>query len=75
MSRSFKKHPAIKIAGKSDKQDKRFANRLFRKISKRLMRLGKEPLHFLKECSNTWSFSSDGLAYWHNDLDKKFMRK
>jgi hypothetical protein len=75
MSRSYKKHPAARIAGKSDKKDKRLANRLFRRLSKILLKIGKEPLHLLKECSNTWSFSSDGLARWNNNLNKKFLRK
>lgn len=75
MSRSYKKHPAAKIAGSSDKKDKRLANRLFRRLSRIFIKIGKEPLHRLKECSNTWSFSSDGLANWNNKLDKKFMRK
>jgi hypothetical protein len=75
MSRSYKKSLAVKIAGKSDKKDKRLANRLFRRLSKILLKMGKEPLHILKECSNTWSFSSDGLAHWNNNLNKKFLRK
>lgn len=75
MSRSYKKHPAAKISGKSDKKDKRLANRLFRRFSKILLKIGKEPLYRLKECSNTWCFNSDGLARWNNKLNKKFLRK
>lgn len=75
MSRSYKKHPAAKIAGKSDKKDKRLANRVFRRLSKLLLKIGKEPLHRVRECYNTWSFSSDGLACWNNNLNKKFLRK
>lgn len=75
MSRSYKKHPCITWTCKSNKKDKRLANRLFRRLSRIFIKIGKEPLHRLKECSNTWSFSSDGLADWNNKLDKKFMRK
>lgn len=75
MSRSYKKHPCITWTCKSNKKDKRLANRLFRRLSKILLKMGKEPLHILKECSNPWSFAGDGLARWNNNLNKKFLRK
>lgn len=76
MSRSKAKHPKISwVCYFSNKKDKRIANRLFRRISKFLMRQNKEPLHSLKECSNTYNFDSDGLPHWENNLDKKYLRK
>lgn len=66
MSRSYKKNPFIAVCVYfSNKKDKIRANRLFRRISKSRIKLGKEPLHSLKECSDTWNFDSDGLAYYH----------
>lgn len=60
----------LKICGESDKKDKRIANRKFRR---RETLEEKETLYALedmfetiniKDVSNTWSFSSDGLAYY-----------
>lgn len=49
----------------SNKKDKILANRLFRRISKKKLKQGEEPLHSLKEISDTWNFDSDGLACYH----------
>ena len=66
MSRSYKKHPFTTFACHvSNKLDKSIANRLFRRISKKKLKQGEEPLHSLKEISDTWNFDSDGLAYYH----------
>lgn len=66
MSRSHKKHSAAKICGRSDKKDKRFANRRFRKLTKQLLReMETERLpQSMREVSTTYDFSSDGLAIW-----------
>ena len=66
MSRSFKKHPFTAVCCYfSNKKDKIIANRLFRRISKQRLKLDKDPLYSLKECSDTWNFESDGLASYH----------
>jgi hypothetical protein len=66
MSRSKKKNPFMAICVYlSNKKDKIMANRLFRRISKHRLKLGKDPLYSLKECSDTWNFESDGLASYH----------
>ena len=65
MSRSHKKNPFICFCCSSNKKDKIKANRLFRRLSKCKLKLGEEPLHSLNECSDTYTFSSDGLAYYH----------
>ncbi len=55
MSRSKAKHPKISwICYFSNKKDKRIANRLFRRISRLKLKQGKDPLHSLKECSDTY---------------------
>jgi hypothetical protein len=83
MSRSRRKTKAIKICGgDSDKKDKQLANRAFRRLSK--MRVQKVVMSDeddvnipvdMDEVSNVYSFSSDGGAYYREDLDEKFMRK
>ena len=66
MSRSFKRNPFMCYCiYVSNKKDKTVANRLFRKRSKQRLKQGEEPLHSLKEISDTWNFDSDGLAYYH----------
>ena len=56
----------IKICGRSDKKDKRIANRKFRRKSKtKLIELDETKLpNNIREVSNTWNFRSDGLAYY-----------
>ncbi len=48
---------------------------MFRHGSKIRMKCNREPFYTLNEVMSTWSFDTDGLAKWHNDLDKKFLRK
>lgn len=74
MSRSFKKHPFTTIACYfSNKKDKVKANRLFRRISKLKLKQDKEPLHSIKEISDTWNFDSDGLAYYCPKEDYNYL--
>lgn len=76
MSRSIAKHPKISwVCYFSNKKDKRLANRLFRRVNKLRVKLGLEPMHSLKECSDTYNFDSDGLPHWENNLDIKYLRK
>lgn len=64
------------VCGGSNKLDRTMANRLFRKRSKQKMKNGEEPLHSLNEVSDTWDFTTDGLAiYFGNELEEKYMRK
>lgn len=78
MSRSYKKHPfASYVSYKSNKKDKQRANKLFRIKSKQNIKTEQEPLYSLNEVSNTYLFSSDGLASYvgNNSLWKKQLRK
>ena len=68
--------------GDSDKQDKRLANRAFRRLSKirvqKVIMSDEDDVNIpvdMDEVSNVYSFSSDGGAYYREDLDEKFMRK
>lgn len=61
MSRSHRKNPFIGITtAESEKQDKQLANRRFRRNSKQLIKVGKEPHLSLNEVSNIWKFDKDG---------------
>ena len=68
--------------GDSDKKDKRLANRAFRRLSKiraqKVIMSDEDEVNIpvdMDEVSNVYSFSSDGGAYYREDLDEKFMRK
>ncbi len=68
MSRSFKKTPIVGItACKSEKQDKRDANRKHRRISKQKITFSSAPLPLMKEVSNIWGFGKDGKKSWGDD--------
>ena len=77
MSRSLKKHPYIKIAGRSDKKSRTIANRKLRKANR--IRLKRDPesgdFKILREVSDTWEFQSDGLAYYMKNCKKEWLRK
>lgn len=65
MSRSYKKPYACYVYYFSNKKDKRKANRKFRRFNRIFSRIDLEKLKYkLKEVSNVWSFSSDGLAHY-----------
>jgi len=75
MSRSIRK---TKIFGyttaETDKQDKRRWNRVFRKVSKNLIRLEKEAPVKIQDVTSVWDGSKDGKQYYHG-ATKKDMRK
>jgi hypothetical protein len=74
MSRSKRKKPFFRYCGHSDKQDKRFANRKFRKAEKRNLNVGVEPPSHKREVSNIYYFSSDGKHYVESP-NPEWMRK
>ncbi len=75
MSRSKKK---TKIHGittaKSEKENKRDANRKLRRIVKQKVNSGKTELPELREVSNVWSFDKDGKRY-NPEMTEKELRK
>lgn len=80
MSRSRKKTPIFGYAGGSEKQDKRLANRMFRRKEK--VKIAIEQYDDLPtnmdEVMNVWSMSKDGKGYWEDALTidgGKHMRK
>lgn len=75
MSRSKKK---TKIQGittaKSEKIDKRNANRKFRRVIKQKVKINETELPKLRELSNVWGFSKDGKIY-NPEMTDKDLRK
>lgn len=65
MSHSYRKPYSSYVCYYSNKKDKRIANRKFRKANKRLLKRNPDNLHNrLREVSEVYNFSSDGLAYY-----------
>ena len=78
MSRSRRKHPFQGFtSAKSEKNDKRQANRAWRRINNQLLRVydGSKFLKSQREVSNVWDMSKDGK--WRFDPEKypKYLRK
>lgn len=75
MSRSRKKNPVKGItSADSEKEDKRNANRKFRRKIKQEVNKGEDQLPEIRELSNVWEFDKDGKRY-DKDLPKKDLRK
>ena len=73
MSRSHKYHTFATICRGRNKKDKRIANRKFRRINNLAIKHNLDKLLYrLRECSDTWDFPTDGLAYYQNP--KKWRR-
>ena len=74
MSRSKKKTPIAGITtARSEKDDKRLANRLLRRAT----RLDPENAPALREVSDVWNMAKDGKARFNpaNKSGRKLMRK
>jgi hypothetical protein len=75
MSRSRKKTPKTGITtADSEKNDKRLANRLFRRKTKSQLKNGESPFINIKEVSDVWLFDKDGKRYLKN-ATKSDLRK
>lgn len=64
----------------SDKQDKRIANRRFRRKSRLAMSQEREPPFSIRQVSDPWDFNKDGKSRWfgyHPEEEwwRRFMRK
>jgi len=77
MSRSLKHHPAGgHTKNGSEKQDKRYANRAFRRLTNQMLSTGqydKLPIK-IAELVDVWSMSKDGKSYW-TDAPLSYLRK
>lgn len=75
MSRSEKKTKIRGITGaKSEKENKREANRKFRRIVKQKVKLNESELPEIKQISNVWSFDKDGKVYDSTMTDKELRK-
>jgi hypothetical protein len=75
MARSRRKTPIFGIAcAKSEKLDKRIANRRFRANEKEALRRGRELPTKAHHVSDVWSFSKDGKRY-REEAPEEWMRK
>lgn len=75
MSRSIKKTPKTGITtAKSEKADKRNANRKYRRITKVQVKKGDQQFVDIKEVSDVWLFDKDGKRYLKNPT-KRDLRK
>ena len=78
MSRSRRKTAIFGIAGSTEKQDKRLANRKFRRINKIILKITGDPekLKAIKDVSDPWDWNKDGKGYVR-DVSKhpELMRK
>jgi hypothetical protein len=69
MSRSFRHTPSFGITtARSEKRDKRLANRRHRRITRVALAQGDEVLPLLRELSNVWGFDKDGKLWWPGKL-------
>ena len=76
MSNSYKHTPIIGYGKGSEKQDKRLANRAFRRIVKIKVHTGAKTLPTLRMVSHTDAFSKDGKWYFgKEEIYKKYLRK
>ncbi len=74
MARSHKYNPIFGRCSDSEKEDKRMANRNFRRKTKIRAKIGSGEFLLMREVSTTWAFAKDGKWYW-KDAGKKEMRK
>jgi len=75
MSRSTKKTPKSGITtAETEKENKRLANRKFRRVTKLQVKKGSDEPSLTRELSNVWSFDKDGKQFLKKPT-KKDLRK
>ena len=75
MARSRKKVPITGItSAKTEKSNKRKANRKFRRLTKVQIKKGDTQLVSIKEVSNVWSFDKDGKQFLQKPTKKDFRK-
>jgi len=75
MSRSRRKTPKTGITtAETEKENKRQANRKFRRVTKVNVKKGRDELPLTRELSNVWSFDKDGKQFLKKPT-KKDLRK
>lgn len=74
MSRSRKKNAICGVASGSEKQDKRRANRKFRRREKIQISNGDIPVTDPRETSDVWCLAKDG-KWWFGVEDEEYIEK
>jgi hypothetical protein len=77
MGKSYRKTPIIGNAGGSEKEDKRLANRKFRKKEHQALhqnQIDKLPYNMDDVCDK-WCMTKDGKRYINPNSDKKWTRE
>jgi len=75
MSRSTRKTPKSGITtAETEKENKRRANRKFRRVTKLQVKKGRDEPSLPRELSNVWSFDKDGKQFLKKPT-KKDLRK
>jgi hypothetical protein len=80
MSKSTRYYPAAgRLPGRSEKHDKRFAHRRFRRHEREAIHHGREPPVSLRQISDIWNFNKDGKRWfgYHPEEEwwQRLMRK
>lgn len=76
MSRSTRKTPIVGITkAPSEKNDKRVAQRRFRRKAKVSISQGEDPPEDLNEIADVWTFDKDGKQFFNEDEHPELMRK
>lgn len=76
MSRSRKKHPISGFTkAESEKQDKRDANRVLRRMTREQVRKGQDVLPIPREVSNPWLMAKDGKRAFSPERFPQVLRK
>jgi hypothetical protein len=64
VSRSHKRRPHASICGRSQKRDKRIANRCLRRTTRVEVAHGAEIVTTMREAANVYNWSQDGTRRW-----------
>ena len=76
MSRSYRKTPIYgNTKSDSEKEDKRIANRRYRRNTKQLIQAGHDTLPQIRELSDVWDFAKDGRRWYGFDKYPEYLRK
>lgn len=76
MSRSSRQTSKIgNSCAESEKQDKRKANRNYRRKVRISISKGEEFQPMVREVSDVWKFGKDGKTYWWRERGDRIMRK
>jgi hypothetical protein len=74
MSRSRKKTPKMGWCGGSEKEDKQFWHRAYRRRCRQMIQTGLFDMPHFRERSSPWNMAKDGKCWFDPVLEPKWMR-